>query len=325
MVTYSGNYKHTGEPLRITHYKLNKNLFVPKCTLKCRSGRKSECLSQNPLDVTDAIREQINFLSNKKNENLLGYRCVIIDNLDIYLVQEVEKRSTSASSVNRTIRWTYEAIGNATTSIVKAIHYLHQNDVPHGHLKTSSFFVNDQNVWKVADFFMVAYFHYLSNKTNTDCFAPNRKNDLKSIARLVESLDTQLQPLHQFVRLCKASFDIEPIISHPLFEKISKFSRLEAEYEIDSYLGEGAFGDVLKVIGYTDKKEYAIKRVKLPSKTAREFNQAKKEAESLSKLKHTNIVQYHTSWTETVDGSVFNSYKSSNGNDMDVEYVLLYM
>ncbi|XP_055298381.1 uncharacterized protein LOC129566456 isoform X2 [Sitodiplosis mosellana] len=260
----------------------------------------------------------MNCFSILTNGNLLGYKSVIINDLNIYIIQEVNKKSTSANSISKTIRWTYEAIGNAIASIVKAIHYLHQNNIAHGHLKTSSVFVTEQNVWKVADYFLVPYLHYLSNKTNTSCFVPNKSGDLKAIAQLIASFDIQSGALNDFVRLCKTSIDIKTIINDPLFEKISKFSRLEAEFEIESYLEEGAFGDVLKVKSYTDNREYAIKRVKLQTKNSSEFNKAKKEARSLSKLKHSNIVQYHTSWTESVDESVFNSYKPSNGNYMDV-------
>lgn len=201
-------------------------------------------------------------------------------------------------------------------SIVQAIRYLHQNNIPHGHLRASSIFVNEQNVWKVADYFLVPYLQHLLQRKRASCFIPNKRTDLISIGQLIESFDFQSEPLNNFVKLCKTSIDIESIINDPLFEKISKFTRLEAEYKIETYLGECAFGDVLKVQSYTDNKDYAIKRVKLQSKKPSDFKRANKEAKSLSKLKHRNIVQYHTSWTEIVDESVFNSYKPTY---MDVE------
>lgn len=61
-----------------------------------------------------------------------------------------------------------------------------------------------------------------------------------------------------------------------------------------------------------------MKRVKLESKADRSFKSAMKEAQALSKLKHANIVQYNTSWTEIVDESVYKSYKRRN-DSMDVE------
>lgn len=266
----------------------------------------------------DAIKKQIEQLSHLKHENLLDYKSAIIDGKYIYIIRDVDKKSTSANIISRT-GWTCEAVGNVTASIVKAIQYLHQNNIAHGHLKNSSIFVNERNVWKVADFFLLPYIHYLAQKNSTSCFAQNKKADLKSIGKLIESFNIQSEPLNRFVQLCKNSNDIGTIINDPLFAKISKFSRLESEFKIECYIGAGAFGDVLKVNSYTDNKDYAIKRVKLSSKTRREFNRVKKEAQSLSKLKHSNIVQYYTSWTEIVDASVFNSYEPSNNDSMDVE------
>lgn len=288
--------------------------------MKCRLGKKNGCLSRTPSDVADAIREQITILSRLKHENLLGYKSAIIYDNNIFIIRDVDKNSTSANSISRTTGWNYEAIGNAIASTVKAIQYLHQNDIAHGYLRNSSIFVNQQNVWKVADYFLLPYIQYLSQKRpNTSCFVQNKRADLRSIGNFSESFDIQSEPLDDFVKLCKTSDDIESIINDPLFKKISKFSRLEAEFKIDCYLGEGAFGDVLKVNSYNDNKDYAAKRVKLSSKTRREFKRAKKEVQALSKLKQKNIVRYYTSWTDIADESVFNSYKPFNNDSMDVE------
>lgn len=107
---------------------------------------------------------------------------------------------------------------------------------------------------------------------------------------------------------------IHTIMKDNVFEK---FSRFEAEFLIQDYLGAGAFGDALKVKWYIDNIGYAIKRVKL--RTPCEFKNAKEEAHTSSILKHKNIVQYIASWTEIIEESVFNSYKPSNENYMDVE------
>lgn len=74
---------------------------------------------------------------------------------------------------------------------------------------------------------------YLSQKTNASCFVPDKSNDkradLKSIGKLIESFDIQSEALNDFVKLCKTSNDIASIINHELFMKVSEFSRLEAE------------------------------------------------------------------------------------------------
>ncbi|XP_038656502.1 interferon-induced, double-stranded RNA-activated protein kinase [Scyliorhinus canicula] len=56
------------------------------------------------------------------------------------------------------------------------------------------------------------------------------------------------------------------------------------------YIGEGSFGCVYKAKNIVDKKYYAIKEVLLKNeKTTR-------EAQSLAKVEHKNIVRYHHSW-----------------------------
>uniref|UniRef100_A0A8C3R3R5 Eukaryotic translation initiation factor 2 alpha kinase 2 n=1 Tax=Cyanoderma ruficeps TaxID=181631 RepID=A0A8C3R3R5_9PASS len=54
-------------------------------------------------------------------------------------------------------------------------------------------------------------------------------------------------------------------------------------------IGAGGFGNVFKATSKSDKKTYAIKRVKLTEKVER-------EAEGLARLTHENIVRYHCSW-----------------------------
>lgn len=326
LVTYWGTYKDNGEPVLITHIKLKNKLPYPKCTLKCRSGMRKECPSANSSDVTNAIKEYINLLSGIKHVNLLGYKSSIVvvgkNCTDIYLVRDVDKKSTSAKIISNTTKWEYTAIGNAITSVVEAIHYLHQNNIPHGHLSNTSIFVTDANVWKVADFFLMSYMRYLLQKKNHSCFVLDERADVKAIGQFIKSFDIPSKKLYELVNLCKTA-DIVSIKNHTLLKDISRFSRLEAEFHEISYLGEGAFGDVLKVKSYTDNKEYAIKRVKLSSKGDRDFNNANKEAQSFSKLSHKNIVKYHISWTEIVDETTFNSYKPSNDNHMDVDQLSL--
>ncbi|NWT50410.1 E2AK2 kinase, partial [Erythrocercus mccallii] len=54
-------------------------------------------------------------------------------------------------------------------------------------------------------------------------------------------------------------------------------------------IGKGGFGNIFKATSKSDKKTYAIKRVKLTEKVER-------EAEGLARLTHENIVRYHSSW-----------------------------
>ncbi|XP_035901092.1 eIF-2-alpha kinase GCN2 [Anopheles stephensi] len=75
-------------------------------------------------------------------------------------------------------------------------------------------------------------------------------------------------------------------------------SRIQTEFELLSYLGKGAYGDVLKVRNKLDNREYAIKRIRLPARSKQFYKKMIREVELLSRLNHENVVRYYNSWME---------------------------
>ncbi|XP_037943852.1 eIF-2-alpha kinase GCN2-like [Teleopsis dalmanni] len=78
-------------------------------------------------------------------------------------------------------------------------------------------------------------------------------------------------------------------------------SRLRTEFEVLTYLGKGAFGDVLKVRNILDNRQYAIKRIPLPARSRQLYKKMTREVELLSRLNHENVVRYFNSWIESVN------------------------
>lgn len=80
-------------------------------------------------------------------------------------------------------------------------------------------------------------------------------------------------------------------------------SRLQTEFEVQQFLGSGAYGDVLKVRNILDNRQYAIKRIPLPRRSRQLYKKMTREVELLSRLNHENVVRYYNSWIEnsTVD------------------------
>ncbi|KAL0819440.1 hypothetical protein ABMA28_007545 [Loxostege sticticalis] len=76
-------------------------------------------------------------------------------------------------------------------------------------------------------------------------------------------------------------------------------SRLNAEFEVLTWLGKGAFGDVLKVKNKLDGGFYAIKRVKLNPESVQLNKKITREVKLLSRLNHENVVRYYNAWIET--------------------------
>uniref|UniRef100_A0A182MN55 non-specific serine/threonine protein kinase n=1 Tax=Anopheles culicifacies TaxID=139723 RepID=A0A182MN55_9DIPT len=80
-------------------------------------------------------------------------------------------------------------------------------------------------------------------------------------------------------------------------------SRIQTEFELLSYLGKGAYGDVLKVRNKLDNREYAIKRIRLPARSKHFYKKMIREVELLSRLNHENVVRYYNSWMEATSAS----------------------
>ncbi|XP_058119579.1 eIF-2-alpha kinase GCN2 [Anopheles ziemanni] len=80
-------------------------------------------------------------------------------------------------------------------------------------------------------------------------------------------------------------------------------SRIQMEFEILSYLGKGAYGDVLKVRNMLDNREYAIKRIRLPARSKQFYKKMTREVELLSRLNHENVVRYYNSWVEAISAA----------------------
>lgn len=82
-------------------------------------------------------------------------------------------------------------------------------------------------------------------------------------------------------------------------------SRLQSEFSFISKIGEGGFGEVMKVRNTLDQKVYAIKKIRLSSRNKQATRKLMREVKLLSRLNHENVVRYYTSWIEvtTIDES----------------------
>ncbi|KAE9227744.1 hypothetical protein PF004_g11280 [Phytophthora fragariae] len=103
----------------------------------------------------------------------------------------------------------------------------------------------------------------------------------------------------------------------------SSNSRFEQDFAVVGSLGEGGQGSVFKVRSKVDGCYYAVKKVVLPRAT--ELDAKRAESQALREVRlmasmtsHSNVVRYHTAWTE-VDACVphaSSSTESVRGSDV---------
>ena len=87
-------------------------------------------------------------------------------------------------------------------------------------------------------------------------------------------------------------------IEERIREFISKSKRLNSDFENHGFIGQGGFGSVLKVRHKIDKSFYAMKIILLNMASNAEIEKVRREAKCLSSLKHSNIVQYNSTFME---------------------------
>jgi serine/threonine protein kinase len=89
-------------------------------------------------------------------------------------------------------------------------------------------------------------------------------------------------------------------------------SRLNIEFDVIGVVGQGAFGEVLKVKNKFDSRLYAIKRIRI-NPNSKQFNkQITREIKLLSRLNHENVVRYYSTWKEQYEEEPWQSASSSS-------------
>mmetsp|Transcript_15936 Transcript_15936/g.36764 ORF Transcript_15936/g.36764 Transcript_15936/m.36764 type:complete len:1474 (+) Transcript_15936:148-4569(+) len=84
-----------------------------------------------------------------------------------------------------------------------------------------------------------------------------------------------------------------------------QYTRYASEFEEIGALGKGGFGSVFQCRNALDKREYAIKKVRIRSDSklpqsdfTKRLKRTLREVKSLALLDHSNIVRYYTAWLE---------------------------
>ena len=92
-----------------------------------------------------------------------------------------------------------------------------------------------------------------------------------------------------------------------------------SDFTILSKIGTGAFSEVYKVFRKSDRKEYALKKVKLSKLTAKEKDNSINEVRILASLQHENIASYKEAFFEQGSSSLCIVMEFANDGDLQTK------
>lgn len=325
-IAYSGIDAETGQLLYITEWMIKFSQLETKCTINCQYD-KGKCVSHSMEEIVQSIEKHTNHLSHLNHKNLISYEFVNCmkkkDSLLIHVGQEFVL-GTNISSISSSIGWSYTGASNITRGILDALIFLHNKGISHNNLDENSVFMDNSGVCRVTDFSLIPYLCYLNGTV------PQKKGDLPAIGFILESLLQLPNPdMYDFIEICKSerTLSASDLLEHPFLMSCDQglctsqtvnlikkdkpvdeltmppamtagHSRLQTEFEVQQWLGQGAYGDVLKVKNILDNRQYAIKRIPLTSRSRQIYKKMTREVELLSRLNHENVVRYFNSWIE---------------------------
>lgn len=262
-INYSGVDLATGELVYITEWTLKI------AELEARGLKVDAIIEQIEGKVTD--------LGKLRHKHLIAYEGVLClrkkEFLVILLVQEF-LLGISLFSISGGLGWCVEGASMVAKGVLDALIFLHNNGVVHGNLLDSTVFMDGSGIIKLTDFSFVPFLQELMNP------GQQASADLPALGTLIESLiPTPHLEMRDFINRCKSERTISSndLLDHPFLysmvsndhsqtpeeQKIvsmapprpaqmplivsSDHSRLKTEFEMESFIGKGAYGDVLKV------------------------------------------------------------------------------
>lgn len=256
------------------------------------------------------MNDTVEILSKLEHPNIVNPKrveCIMDEKyLTISLTRDMI-RGVPIKVISSVANWTICNVRLFCNSMVQVMTFLERLGIVHGNINDSTILVDDTGVWKIADFGVNSIINCVAKGNRR----PNTKMDLLAFAELIESLGKTGLKVSNFVEKCQISDRFSDLLDHPLLQSIHKSFD---DFEIIRKLGEGGFGEVLKVVDSKIDKQYAVKRIKSTKRSA--MTNGIKEVRALAELSHKNIVRYYRSWTEIMNES---EYKTFDDNSSDVE------
>lgn len=324
----------SGQLLYITEWNIKYSQLESKCIANCnRTASDQKCNGHTIDEIVQSIEKQVTNLESLVHKNLIAYECVLCmkkkEGLVLYLVQDFVL-GTSICSISGSLGWCPEGASIVAKGVLDALIFLHNNGVSHRNVYDCTVFMDNSGTIRVTDFAIVPYLLEIIGGQRTN------QGDLPALGSLIESLSpTPHFEMRDFIEKCKSdrTLSASVLIDHPFLRPtlpgepirpvtstpqtipdrvVSQSlnihhatisnpgqSRLHTEFKELEFLGQGAYGDVMKVRNVLDNREYAIKRIPLSARNKQLYKKMTREVELLSRLNHENVVRYYNSWIES--------------------------
>lgn len=279
-------------------------------------------------------------MSQMRHKNLVALEAVLCqrrkEGVSVYILQDFI-HGTSVNAISNSLGWTHAGVSIIAKGVLEALIYLHNCGISHSHLDDSTVFMDNMGTCRVGDYSLPSYMCYLNGTII------RKEGDLPALGSLIESLvPLPNSNMLEFIEQCKSerTLTASDLLEHPFLlserhteresqpivvpeKKIKSVPvlpmgtelRIETEFEVISWLGEGAYGDVLKVKNILDNRQYAIKRIPLISRSRQIFKKMTREVQLLSQLNHENVVRYFNSWIEWSEEADLKKYSSTENAD----------
>lgn len=187
--------------------------------------------------------------------------------------------------------------------VLESIIYLQNkaNGITHGFLNDKSIFMDKNGVCRVADYNLIPYLMYLKGE-----YCLHRESDLNAIGNLVNKLsDAMKKASEDFINKCCSGRIVtsEKLLEHPFVSRLYRTKKPSQNglsvdsFDIETCLGCGSFGTVLKAKQRVDNKHYALKIIVMPE-SENLYDKVSREAELMSTVDNKNVVRYITSWKQ---------------------------
>ncbi|XP_050081134.1 eIF-2-alpha kinase GCN2 [Anopheles maculipalpis] len=332
-IAYAGIDQQTGELVYLTEWTLYYDVESPAESRTIR-GRPVDSV----VGEMERLLESLIPLKHKHLIAYGGLLSRVgKEALTLIVVQEFIL-GTSVFSISGSLGWSVEGASMVAKGTLEALIYLHNNGVSHDNLSDSTVFMDNACMVRVADFRLIPYIqelgdgHHLMHQSLRSpdmpalgglieaLLAPHSEmKDFIERCKSERTISATELLDHPFLRPTLL-LHTDPAMGHqqqqyqqnhqqqqnhhymPLVMNGAgsghEKSRIQTEFELLSYLGKGAYGDVLKVRNKLDNREYAIKRIRLPARSKQFYKKMIREVELLSRLNHENVVRYYNSWME---------------------------